>query len=162
MAIKFTELISKLSEYQDIFNALKNAVLDEYTAFLQYNAGAGTCHCEKVKASFIEKANDEFKHIQVFYKIIQELGGTYVFQPHDLLFNTECPFSLPIGNAIKKIEDNIKGENCAIASYSTLLKKFDFSKEHAKDIQSVIDEEKVHVEELVTLLKLKKKEAEGE
>ena len=159
MLIKFTELIKRLTDYQDIFHALKNAVVSEYTAFLQYNAGAGTCHCDKVKASFIEKANDEFKHVQVFYKIIQELGGTYIFQPQDLLFNTDCsPFTLPFGDAIRKIEDNIKGENCAITSYSTLLQKFDFSKEHTKAIQSVIDEEKVHVSELVKLLKFKKKE----
>jgi bacterioferritin len=158
MAIKFTELIAQINKQHDIFIQLKKAINDEFLAFLQYSSGIGTCHCEKVKASFKEKANDEFKHALMFYEILQELGGEYIFMPQHLLFGGDCPFSPQIGDSINKITSNIKGEQCAIASYSTMLKLCDFNDKHTKIIKSIIAEEEVHVDELVKLLKEKKKE----
>jgi rubrerythrin len=158
MAIKFSELISKINEKQDVFQQLKKAINDEFLAFLQYSAGIGTCHCDQIKKSFKEKADDEFRHVRMFYEIIQDLGGTYVFKPADLLLNNDCAFAPPFGDGINKIKDNIKSEQCVIASYSTILKLCDFNEKHTKIIKSIIAEEQQHVDELVKLLKKKKKE----
>jgi rubrerythrin len=158
MAINFTELIKKINEHQETFMHLKKAINSEFIAFLQYASGIGACHCEDVKKSFKEKANDEFKHALMFYEILQELGGEYIFTPPNLLFQNDCPFEPQLGDSINKINSNIKGEQCAIASYTTMLKLCDFEPKHEKIIKSIIAEEEVHVNELAKLLKEKKKE----
>lgn len=158
MPVKFKELVSKLTEYQDMFHHLRKAVNDELGAFLQYTAGNGVCKSDRIKKEFDEHAKEEYNHALMFYTIIQELGGVYVLDPHMMLINNDCGFTPPFGDSIKIIEDNIKGEQCAIASYSTLLTKFDFSKKHKDVIQSIIDDEKKHVQDLVKLKKLVKDE----
>lgn len=158
MPVKFKELLLKATEFQDMFHHLKKAINDEFLAFLQYAAGAGKCKSDRIKSEFDEHAKEEYKHALLFYTVLQELGGNYVFDPHIMMVNNDCGFTPPFGEPLEIIEDNIKGEQCAIASYSTLLTRFDFNKRHKDIIQSIIDDEKKHVEDLVKLKKIFKEE----
>lgn len=158
MPLTIRELVLNIRDKENTFQNLKKAIVDEYLAFLQYTSGAGISHNKDIIDSFKEKANDEFKHSLMFYDILKELGGTFAFQIQDLFFTTDCGFSPPVGDVISIIESNIKGEQCAVASYSTMLKICNFDTNHTKIIQSIIDEENIHIDELVKLLKKMKQE----
>lgn len=154
MSIKFSELIIKLADYQDMFKHLGKAVNDEFAAFLSYAAANGSCKDERIKKEFDEHAKEEYEHALKFYKIIQDLGGNYFLEsPMNLISNVDCGYISPFGTQLDVINDNIKGENCAIVSYSMLLDKFEFSKEHREIIESIIDDEKKHVKDLLNLVK---------
>lgn len=154
MPVKYKDLVSKISEYQDIFFHLQKAINDEFLAFLQYSAGNGVVESDSVKMEFDEHAKEEYKHALLLFTVLNELGGKYIIEfPSSLMYNNDCGFTSPIGNVVSIIEDNIKGEQCAVTSYSLLLQRFEFKPRHKRIIQSIIDDEKKHISDL---LKLKK------
>ena len=163
MAIKFTELLDKIKKSQEVFYALKTAINDESLAMMQYLAGIGICDSDKVKEEFDGHYKDEYRHALLFFKILRDLGGIYVLSPQEMMFNNDCGFIKPLdiditpnSRDINLLLDNIKAEQCAIASYETLLKIHDFSKEHIDIIKSIIKDEEEHRDDLVKILKEKR------
>jgi bacterioferritin len=56
-------------------------------------------------------------------RIIQ-LGGTPILSPEEWLKVSNCGYDAPIDPFVKRIlEQNIKGEQCAIQTYNTILNK---------------------------------------
>lgn len=158
MAIKYKELVASIMDSNAMFNDLKKAINAELTAVLQYLGGYGSCKTEYIKNEFDEHAKDEFRHAKMFYDILNDLGGSYDLTLQCLNLNNECTFKPPFGIGINRIDDNIKSEECAIVTYERLLKKYEWSKEHAAMIQEIIDDEKEHRDDLFELRKKKKKE----
>ncbi len=88
-------------------------------------------------------------------RIIQ-LGGTPVTKPEDWYKHTNCGYDAPDDPFIVKVlEQNIKGEQCAIKSYNSLLKKtrdkdpvtynmvlgiLQMEVEHEEDLQALLED----------------------
>jgi bacterioferritin len=88
-------------------------------------------------------------------RIIQ-LGGTPVTKPQDWYKLTNCGYDAPDDPyVIKVLEQNIKGEQCAIKSYNALLKKtrdkdpvtynivlgiLQMEVEHEEDLQALLED----------------------
>lgn len=160
MTIKYEELIKLSRKYNQIFNSLKTAINSESLAVIQYLAGIGACKCEKIKEEFEGHLKDEYRHALLLFDILKDLGGTYSLSPQSMIFNNDCGYMPPMtcleNNNILLLTDNIKAEQCAIVAYQTLLKSYDFNKNHANIIQSIIKDEEQHRDDLAKLLKEKR------
>ncbi len=156
MALKYKELLFKLAERNTMFCDLKKAINDETLAVLQYMAGIGSCDSDDIKKEFDEHAKDEYRHAFMFHDILKDLGGYYAFNIQSMMMHNDCGFKQPFGISINTIMDNIRGEECAIISYERLLKSYEWNKKHKDMIQSIIDDEKEHRDDLFKLSKKKK------
>jgi len=108
------ELISKLNE----------ALADEWLAYYQYWVGAkvvrGAMKAEAV-AELTEHADDELRHAGMLADRIAQLGGTLILEPKEWFDKSGCGYAAPTDPAVMKIlNQNIKGEQCAIEAYSHL------------------------------------------
>ena len=73
-------------------------------------------------AELNEHAQDESKHAGMLVGRIIQLGGTPPLRPEDWLKKTNCVYDAPDDPLVKKVvEQNIKGEQCAIEVYKKLL-----------------------------------------
>jgi len=80
-----------------------------------------------VAAELIQHAQDELRHADMLAMRILELGGTPVLTPKLWFDLTNCGYDAPENPFVKNIlEQNIKGERCAIDVYHKII---DFTKE---------------------------------
>ena len=110
-----------------ILELLNNALADEWLAYYQYWIGSkvvvGPMKGE-VEAELIEHATDELRHADMIVNRILQLGGTPIIDPKEWHKKTNCGYDAPSDpNVWKILEQNIKGEQCAISVYSKLLKE---------------------------------------
>jgi len=125
MGTKGRELLGDKADH--ILELLNNALADEWLAYYQYWVGAkvvvGPMKGE-VEAELIEHANDELRHADMLVERILQLGGTPIIDPKEWYKKTNCGYEPPSDPDVWKILDqNIKGEQCAISVYSKLLKE---------------------------------------
>src|SRR6056297_1627088 len=125
MGTKGRELLGDKVDY--ILELLNNALADEWLAYYQYWIGAkvvvGPMKGE-VEGELIEHANDELRHAEMLVERILQLGGTPIIDPKEWYKKTNCGYDAPSDpNVYKILDQNIKGEQCAISVYSKLLKE---------------------------------------
>ena len=125
MGTKGRELLGDKVDH--ILELLNNALADEWLAYYQYWIGAkvvvGPMKGE-VQAELIEHANDELRHADMLVERILQLGGTPIITPKEWYKQTNCGYEAPSDpNVWKILDQNIKGEQCAISVYSNLLKE---------------------------------------
>ena len=125
MGTKGRELLGDKVDH--ILELLNNALADEWLAYYQYWIGAkvvvGPMKGE-VQAELIEHANDELRHADMLVERILQLGGTPIINPKEWYKQTNCGYEAPSDpNVWKILDQNIKGEQCAISVYSKLLKE---------------------------------------
>ena len=109
----------------ELINLLNKALADEWLAYYQYWVGAkvvkGPMKGEAI-TELTEHAADELRHAEMLAARIVQLGGTPLLSPSEWEKMTNCGYDAPTNPFIKKVlEQNIKGEQCAIATYSKLL-----------------------------------------
>ena len=151
--ITFKELQGKLIEYVEVYVILQRAINDEILAMMQYLSGLGNCKDELIKKEFNEHALEEYEHAKKLFEILKELGGNYkLYNPSMMFMNSDCGFRPAIGDKKCIINDNIKGEQCAIGSYNKLLVSYDFSDKHKQIIKEIIKDEEKHLKDLKELL----------
>jgi bacterioferritin len=111
--------LSKLTEL------LNKAFADEWLAYYQYWVGAKVVKGpmkEAVISELTEHAADELRHSEMLTARIMQLGGTPILKPEDWYKMTNCGYDAPQDPSVKAIlEQNIKGEQCAIDVYNRLL-----------------------------------------
>ena len=112
----------KVSELVDLLN---KAYADEWLAYYQYWLGAkvaaGIPKAEVIK-ELEEHATEELEHAGLLADRIIELGGTPVLEPKLWYEVANCRYAAPKDPDVRTlIEQNIKGEQCAIAVYYKLL-----------------------------------------
>ncbi len=117
-------------DVNELVKELNKALADEWLAYYQYWLGAkvakGTMR-GAVVAELIEHANDELRHADMLAERILQLGGTPVLSPEEWYKVTNCGYEAPSDPNVKTLlEQNIKGEQCAIDVYQKLS-------EHLKD-----------------------------
>jgi bacterioferritin len=137
----------------DLLAHLNKAYADEWLAYYQYWLGAkvatGLCR-DAIAKELAEHAEEELKHADMLAERILQLGGTPILEPKDWYKVTNCGYTAPKNpNVCVLLDQNIKGEQCAISIYHGLLK---YTKD--KDpvtynlILKILEEEVEHEEDL--------------
>lgn len=157
MAIKLAarQIIEVDQKY--LMKKLQTAFADEWSAYYQYWLGAqlakGVMRGSMV-SEFLEHAGEELKHAQMITDRIIQLGGTVTMLPGEWSKFASCKY-----NAVRSedarimLQENLKGEQCAINFYNDMLKEL-----HCKDfvtsgiITSILEDEVEHEQDLVTML----------
>jgi bacterioferritin len=157
MGTKGREIVGM--DVKELLNLLNKAFSDEWLAYYQYWLGAKVVEGPMKDAAvteLMEHAADELRHADMLSNRIIQLGGMPVAEPKTWYSLTNCGYDAPTDPFIKKIlEQNIKGEQCAIQTYSELLKTTQTTDpvtynlvlqilsdevEHEEDLQSLLDD----------------------
>jgi bacterioferritin len=140
-----------------LLDTLNKAFADEWLAYYQYWIGSKVIKGpmkEAVIAELVQHAADELRHSEMLTTRIIQLGGSPVIKPEDWYKYTNCGYEAPEDPFVKIILDqNIKGEQCAISVYNRLM-------EETKDkdpvtyniVLQILQDEVEHEEDLQALL----------
>jgi bacterioferritin len=139
-----------------LLNLLNKALADEWLAYYQYWIGAKVVKGpmkDAVIAELTLHATEELSHAELIATRIIQLGGTPVLSPEEWLKITNCGYDAPADHYVEVVLDqNIKGEQCAIRTYSNLL---DVTREADpvtyNMILTIISQEVEHEEDLSAL-----------
>jgi bacterioferritin len=123
MAQKGREIVKM--NVDELINLLNKALADEWLAYYQYWIGAKVVKGPMKDAVIAEldlHATEELSHAVLLTTRIIQLGGTPVLSPAEWMKITNCGYDAPTDPFVEKVlEQNIKGEQCAIKVYSNLL-----------------------------------------
>lgn len=112
-------------EIKDILKLLTKAYADEWLAYYQYWLGAKVAKGpmkDAVIAELTQHAADELRHADMVTMRILQLGGTPVSRPENWPKFSNCGYDAPDDPHVKKLlEQNIKGEQCAITTYKSMM-----------------------------------------
>jgi bacterioferritin len=108
-----------------LISLLNKALSDEWLAYYQYWIGAKVVKGPMKDAVITEltiHATEELSHAELLSTRIIQLGGTPVLSPEEWFKLTNCGYDKPEDPYVEEIlNQNIKGEQCAIRFYSDLL-----------------------------------------
>jgi len=108
-----------------LIKLLNQAFADEWLAYYQYWVGAKVIKGPMrgaVASELQEHATEELKHAEMLSERVIQLGGSPILKPEDWYKLSNCGYDTPENPAVKVIlEQNIKGEQCAIGVYQKLL-----------------------------------------
>ncbi len=143
-------------DVDELINLLNKALADEWLAYYQYWIGAKVIKGPMKDAVISElqlHATEELTHAELLVTRIIQLGGTPVLSPDKWLKITNCGYDAPEDPYVEIVLDqNIKGEQCAIRTYSKLL---DITREADpvtyNIILQIITDEVEHEEDLAAL-----------
>jgi len=112
-------------DVDELLAILNRAYADEWLAYYQYWTGAKLVKGpmkDAVASELLLHATEELAHADMLAVRIIQLGGTPLLTPEDWYKETNCGYDAPEDPYVKKIlEQNIKGEQCAIGVYQNLL-----------------------------------------
>jgi len=112
-------------DVDELINLLNKALSDEWLAYYQYWIGAKVVKGpmkDAVIAELTLHATEELSHAELIATRIIQLGGTPVLSPQDWFRLTNCGYDAPVDHYVEVVLDqNIKGEQCAIRTYNDLL-----------------------------------------
>ncbi|MCD4781557.1 MAG: ferritin [Candidatus Omnitrophica bacterium] len=110
-----------------VLDLLYKAYADEWLAYYQYWIGAKVVAGpmkDGIIAELLQHAADELRHADMVTNRIIQLGGTPLLSPKDWFDNTNCGYDAPGDPFVQKIlEQNIKGEQCAITVYNKIIQE---------------------------------------
>ena len=123
MAQKGREIVKM--NVDELINLLNKALADEWLDYYQYWISAKVVKGPMKDAVIAEldlHATEELSHAVLLTTRIVQLGGTPVLSPAEWMKITSCGYDAPTDPYVEKVlEQNIKGEQCAIKVYSNLL-----------------------------------------
>jgi bacterioferritin len=123
MAKRGNSIIKGL-EIGEIIKVLNKAYADEWLAYYQYFIEAKVIKGIMKDAAIAElnqHANDELRHANMVADRILQLGGTPLLNPKDWFTHTNCGYEEPKNfDVVSILKDSIKGEECAISTYSAI------------------------------------------
>jgi len=146
-------------DVDNLIETLNKALADEWLAYYQYWVGAKVAKGPMrgtVTTELLEHATEELGHAELLANRILQLGGTPLLTPADWYKMTNCGYEAPEDPYVEVLLDqNIKGEQCAIEVYQKLV---DFTKdadpvtyeivlsiltdeiEHEEDLQAIVED----------------------
>src|SRR5512137_1092533 len=155
MGSKGREIIGM--DVDELLGLLRRAYCDEWLAYYQYWLGAKLVKGpmkDAVGAELLQHATQELMHADMVAMRIIQLGGTPVTKPEEWYKLTNCGYDPPDDPNVRIIlNQNIKGEQCAIGVYKRLM---DITRE--KDpvtynmVLQILQQEVEHEEDLQALL----------
>jgi bacterioferritin len=138
---------------------LNRAFADEWLAYYQYWLGAKVIKGpmkDAAIAELLQHAADELRHAEMLTLRIIQLGGTPVLEPKEWYQHANCGYDAPSDPYVLTIlEQNVKGEQCAIGVYKELLEVtagkdpvtyniavqiLQDEVEHEEDLQSLVED----------------------
>ena len=107
-----------------------------------------------VASELEEHAGDELKHAGMLVERMIQLGGKPILKPEDWYKMTNCGYEAPEDpNVITLLKQNIKGEQCAIGVYKSLLDTVkDKDQITYNMVLEILEEEVEHEEDLQAIL----------
>jgi bacterioferritin len=151
--------IIKGIEVSEIIAKLNRAYADEWLAYYQYFIESKVIKGlmkDAVIGELTLHAADELRHATMVADRIIQLGGTPLLHPNDWLAQTHCGYDAPHDfDVVAILKDAIKGEQCAISTYSDIVEMtrnkdivtYDMVSqiladevEHEEDLQSLHDD----------------------
>ncbi len=112
-------------DVDELISILNRALSDEWLAYYQYWVGAKVVKGpmkDAVIAELTLHATEELSHAELISARIIQLGGIPVLSPAEWLKLTNCGYDVPSDPFVEEIlNQNLKGEQCAIRVYSELL-----------------------------------------
>lgn len=155
MGSKGREIIGM--DVDELLELLRKAFCDEWLAYHQYWLGAKLVKGpmkDAVGAELLLHATEELLHADMVAMRIIQLGGSPVTSPAEWNQYSNCGYDAPDDPFVKVLlEQNIKGEQCAIGVYQRLL---DITRD--KDpvtynmVLTILQQEVEHEEDLQALL----------
>jgi len=116
---------AKGMDVQELIKLLNKAYSDEWLAYYQYWLGAKIAvgvPKKEVAEELEDHAKEELNHAKMLAQRIIELGGVPVLEPKEWYTQSTCGYSKPKDPDVRiLLEQNIKGEQCAIFVYDGLL-----------------------------------------
>ncbi len=143
-------------DINNLIEILNKALADEWLAYYQYWIGAKVAAGPMRGAVVVEleeHAAEELGHALMLVDRILQLGGTPLLTPQEWYKETNCGYEAPEDPYVEVLlEQNIKGEQCAIEVYQKLV-------ELTKDADpitynmalSILTDEVMHEEDLQAL-----------
>jgi bacterioferritin len=140
-----------------LLEALNRAFADEWFAYYQYWLGAKVVRGpmkDAVAAELLQHATEELAHADLVALRIIQLGGKPVTEPKLWYQRSGCGYEPPNDEYVKVIlEQNIKGEQCAIGYYNDLMKQTrDKDMVTYNMVLGILQQEVEHEEDLQSLL----------
>jgi bacterioferritin len=126
MGTKGREILESLGiKVKDLAKLLNKAYADEWLAYYQYWIGskvAAGVPREAVVAELTQHSADELRHAGMVADRIIQLGGVPLLEPKEWLKETNCGYEGPSDPDVRVLlEQNIKGEQCAISQYKKIM-----------------------------------------
>ncbi len=144
-------------DLKELLTLLNKAFADEWLAYYQYWVGSKVAVGRMrgiVAKELAEHAGEELGHAEKLAERIIQLGGTPLIHPKQWEKESNCGYDTPDNpNTKKLLEQNIKGEQCAIEVYRKILKKVE-----GKDVITahlvleILEDEVGHEDELEAIL----------
>ena len=132
MGTKAVEILGV--DVDKLIELLNKAFADEWLAYYQYWVGAQVIQGPArgaVAGELMEHAGEELGHAGMLVERIIQLGGTPILTPEEWYKMTNCGYEAPEDPYVEVLlEQNIKGEQCAIKVYQELV-------EFTKDIDPI-------------------------
>ena len=140
----------------ELVELLNKALADEWLAYYQYWVGAKVAKGpmrEAVAAELTLHATEELGHAELISNRIIQLGGTPVLNPDQWSSIANCAYETPEDGYVEVLlEQNIRGEQCAISVYqklATLTREADPVTYNI--VVSILTDEVEHEEDLQSL-----------
>ncbi len=109
---------------EELIDLLNRAYADEWLAYYQYSIEEKVVKGIMKDAAIAElqqHATDELRHADWIAQRILQLGGTPLLNPKEWFDRCNCDYEEPSNfDVVAILEDAIKGEQCAITTYSKL------------------------------------------
>ena len=122
MGTKGREIVGR--EVDRLIEMLNKALADEWLAYYQYWIGAKVAKGPmrgSVAGELLQHATEELGHAELLAERLIQLGGTPLLTPEDWYKKTNCGYEAPEDPYVEVLLDqNIKGEQCAIDTYQKL------------------------------------------
>ena len=113
------------TDVDKLIEMLNEALADEWLAYYQYWVGAKVAKGPMrgaIVAELVQHATEELGHAELLAERILQLGGTPLLKPEDWYKVTGCGYEAPEDPYVEVLlEQNIKGEQCAIGAYQQLV-----------------------------------------
>ncbi|MCD4785532.1 MAG: ferritin [Candidatus Eremiobacteraeota bacterium] len=136
-----------------LIGKLNAALADEWLAYYQYWVGARLAKGPMrgiVSSELNEHAGEELEHAEILVERILQLGGKPILNPKDWFEKTNCGYDTPMDpSTMSLLEQNIKGEQCAIDVYVKLMNEVkDADPITYNIIVDILEDEVQHEEDL--------------
>jgi bacterioferritin len=154
MGTKGREIVGM--DVDELLCILNRAFADEWLAYYQYWLGAKLVKGpmkDAVAAELLLHAAEELAHADMLALRIIQLGGVPLLKPEDWYKQTHCGYDAPEDPFVRVIlEQNIKGEQCAIGVYQNLLQTVkDKDPVTYNIVLTILQQEVEHEEDLQSL-----------
>lgn len=155
MATKGMSIVK--GDLKELIELLNSALADEWLAYYQYWVGSKIVRGPmrpNVEEELKEHAEEEYKHANMLADRILQLGGTPILNPSIWVSKSNCGYEEPKDtHVLKLLEQNIKGEQCAIEFYNMLLQKLkEFNDPITMNmVRKILEDEVEHEYDLETL-----------